>query len=446
MIRRIARGACLALLGVALLAGPASRLSAQSETERPRQLTDTTQEIFNKVWPLIEAKNWEQAIPLLNEALSKAKPDSYDTAMASVILAQVYLQRNTAGGSDYAAAVPLLENVLRLGYHEGERVLDFTFLLAQLHNMGGNTARAEELALRWLETAKKWKIENVIFYCSVVLQRAQAKDNKIDKEAVQKALAVLKKAMLVFPVPSEQLYMLLAIAYQLNDETDRAAEVFEVLVSKWPKNKQYWQQLYALYVNSSLHLRAILTLERAQAIGILSSPKDYLSKVGLYYNMGRFDKVIEILEKGLKDGTIDQEPNNYELLAAAYQQTFQEYKAIDAYQRAIKQFPNSAGKYYISITNLYWEMQKYAEALDAIEKGLAAGNVDNPGKLYMFGAYICFELRRYDHGLKLLDKAKPLLEDTAQAKQEFEGLATSLRDAIDREQKQAAAAAGKAKK
>ena len=441
IIRRIVRGSLLAAFGLALLAAPAVRLSAQNkETEKPRQLSEDTQVIFNKVWPLIEAKNWEQAIPLLNEVLSKAKPDSYDTAMASVILAQVYLQRNTPGGSDYAAAVPLLETVLRLDYHDEARMLEFTFLLAQLHNMAGNAARAEDLSYQWLQTAPKWKMENVIFYSSVVLQRAQSKD-KVDIEAVDKALAVLKKAMLVFPHPTEQLYQVLAISYQLKNEYEQAAEVFEILVSKWPKNKQYWQQLYALYVNSNQMLRAILTLERAQDLGILNTPKDYLSKVGLYYNLQRFDRVIDILEKGLKDGTIEQEANSYELLAAAYQQTYQEFKAIDAYKRAIEKFPDSAGKYYISITNLYWEMQNFAAALENIEKGLATGNVENPGKLYMFGAYICFELRRYQHGLELLAKAEPLIDESAQAKQEFEGLSNSIKDAIEREEKQAAAAA-----
>lgn len=444
LFSQIARGALFAAVGLALLAAPAARLSAQSDspsTERPRQLTETTQSTFNKVWPLIEAKNWEQAIPLLNEVLADARPDSYDTAMASVILAQVYLQRNTPGGSDYAAAVPLLENVIRLNYHDQTRILDFTFLLAQLHNLAGNAARAEELALRWLDLAKKWKTENVVFAGSLLLQRAQAKEGKIDKAAVAKAMGILKKAMLVFHNPSEQLYQIQAIAYQLNDEFDHAAEIFEVLVSKWPKNRQYWQQLYALYVNANMSIRAILTIERAQELGILNSPKDHLSRVGLYYNLQRFDRVTVILEKGLKDGTIEQEANNYELLAAAYQQTFQEFKAIDTYTRAIQKFPKNSGKYYISITNIYWEMQNYAEALNAIEKGLAAGDVENPGKLYMFAAYICYELRKFDHGLELLEKAKPLLADTAQAKQEFEGLTSSIKDAIDREKKQAAAAA-----
>jgi tetratricopeptide (TPR) repeat protein len=444
LIRRIARGSLFAAVGLALLAAPAARVSAQSEsapTERPKQLTDEAQAVFNKVWPLIEAKNWEQAIPLLNEILSKAKPDSYDTATASVILSQVYLQRNTPGGSDYAAAIPLLENVIRLNYHEQAKILDFTFLLAQLHNMGGNTARAEELAMRWLDTAPKWKIENVVFVTSIKLQRAQAKDGKIDKDAVTSASEIIKKAMLIFPNPTEQLYQIQAISYQLNNDYEKAAEIFEILVAKWPKNRQYWQQLYALYVNSNLNLRAILTLERAQELGILNTTKDHLSRVGLYYNLQRFDRVCVILDQGLKDGTIDSEANNYELLAAAYQQTFQEFKAIDTYRRAIEKFPKLAGKYYISITNLYWEMQKYAEALESIEKGLAAGDVENPGKLYMFAAYICYELRKYDKGLDLLAKAKPLLADTPQARQEFEGLTNSIKDAIERDQKQAAAAA-----
>lgn len=445
IIRRLARGSVLIALGLSFVVAPATRLSAQSnsETERPRQLTEVTQEAFNKVWPLIEAKNWETVIPLLNDVLAKAKPDSYDTAMASVILAQVYLQRNTPGGSDYAAAIPLLETTLRLAYHDEARILEFMFLVAQLQNIQGNPARAEELAMQWLERAPQWKNENVVFACSILLQRAQSKDNTIDKEAVHQAIELVRKAMLVFPNPTEQLYQIQAISYQLNDEYAKAAEIFEVLVSKWPKNRQYWQQLYALYVNSNESLRAVLTLERAQELGILNSTKENLSRVGLYYNLQRFDRVTDILEKGLNDGSIDNEPNNWELLAAAYQQTYYPEKAIHTYERAAERFPASAGKYNISITNLYWEMKNYPEALKHIELGLAAGDVENPGKLYMFGAYICFELRRYQKGLELLEKAKPLIGEGLQQQQEFRGLTDSINDAISREQAQAAAGAAR---
>jgi tetratricopeptide (TPR) repeat protein len=443
LIRRIARGSFFAAVILALLAAPAAQVSAQNAskaTETPRQLTDETQAIFNKVWPLIEAKNWEQAIPLMTEALAKAKPDSYDTAVGSVILVQIYLQRNTPGGSDFAAAIPLLENVIRLGYHDEPRILDFTFMTAQLYSSGNNYEKAQEFAVRWLERAKKWKPEVVVFTSSIMLQRAQGKDGKDDKELVGKVIQIMRKAMLTFPNPSEQIYQIQAIAYQLNNEFEKAAEIFEILVARYPKNRQYWAQLYALYVNSSQNLRAVLTLERAQELGVLTEPKDYLSKVGLYYNMQRYDRVCTIIEQGLKDGTIESVANNYELLAAAYQQRFENIKAIETYQRAIEKFPSNAGKYYISITNLYWEMQKYAEALQNIEKGLAAGDVPDPGKLYMFAAYICFELRQFDKGLALLGKAKPLLKDSPQARQEFDGLSNSINDAIEREKKQAAAA------
>ena len=111
-------------------------------------------------------------------------------------------------------------------------------------------------------------------------------------------------------------------------------------------------------------MRAIITLERAQERGILNSPRENLSRVGLYYNLQRFDRVAELLEEGLANGSIENEQNNWELLAAAYQQIFQEYKAIDAYDRAIEHFPDASGKFHSAITNLYWGMDDKEKALE----------------------------------------------------------------------------------
>ncbi|MGH8021155.1 MAG: tetratricopeptide repeat protein [Opitutaceae bacterium] len=445
-IRRLARSALLAALGVGLLAAPISILGAQDrdsdneeeDTERPRQLTTPTSEAFAKVQPLLDEKKWNEAVPILEKVLADSEPDSYDTAMASLILAQVLLQRNTEGGSDYNAAIPLIETVIRLGYQDEARLLDFQYLLAQLYLNKGDHVKATDLAKDWLDRAPKWQPEKVIFYCSVMIQNAQSEDGSVDKEAVKKAFDVVNRAMQLFPHPNESLYRILAISYQLLGQMDKTTELFEVMVEKWPENKQYWQQLYGLYVNDAESLRAIVTLERARELSILNSPQENSAYVALHYNLQRFDRVAEILEKGLADGSIENTINNWELLAAAYQQTFEEFKAIDAHKRAAEKFPDSAGKLNASISNLYWGMENKPEALKHLKIALEKGGVDDPARLYMFAAYICYELRRYQEGLDLMAKAEPHIGEDARLRGEFTGLHSSLTDALDRERAQAA--------
>ncbi len=441
-IRRLARSACLAALGLGLLAATAPESGAQDrdseDTDRPRQLSNATSEAFAKVQPLLDESKWNEAVPILQKVLADAQPDSYDTAMGSLILAQVLLQRNTEGGSDYAAAIPLMETVIRLGYQDEARLLDFQFLVAQLYLSVGNYVKAAELGKTWLDRSPTWQPEKVIFYCSVMLQHAQSDDGSVDKEAVQKSLDVVSRAMQLFPYPTEPLYRLLAISHQLLGQTDKATELFEIMVEKWPENRQYWQQLYGLYVNEGESLRAIVTIERAQKLGILDTPQQNAAYVALHYNLQRFDRVAEILEKGLADGSIENLLNNWELLAASYQQTFQEFKAIDAYKRAAAQFPDSAGKLHTSICNLYWGMDDKPKALEHLKIALEKGGLDDPARLYMFAAYICYELRQYQEGLELMAKAEPLIGEDAQLRGEFTGLQSSLTDALEREQAQAA--------
>jgi hypothetical protein len=78
----IFRRLTLPLLGAGLLAALAlaPALRAASADEPPPQFSDKTSEALGKIQPLLEAKDWDGAMALLNTALSVAGPDSYDRA------------------------------------------------------------------------------------------------------------------------------------------------------------------------------------------------------------------------------------------------------------------------------------------------------------------------------------------------------------------------------
>ena len=78
--------------------------------------------------------------------------------------------------------------------------------------------------------------------------------------------------------------MVLATQQQLG-QRDAAADTLEVLVKAYPATALYWQQLAGAYLSLAVdapdsattyryQLRALLTLERAQALGHLNTPQD----------------------------------------------------------------------------------------------------------------------------------------------------------------------------
>src|ERR1019366_3549793 len=100
---------------------------------------------------------------------------------------------------------------------------------------------------------------------------------------------------------------------------------------------QYWQQLEGLYLNlagtaekdeakmKKYYTQAINVVERAQAHGFMTTPKDNYNLVTIYYTVGQFGKATDLLYKGLKNGTIDSDIKNWELLASSYQQINEEF-------------------------------------------------------------------------------------------------------------------------
>src|SRR6185295_13612076 len=116
----------------------------------------------------------------------------------------------------------------------------------------------------------------------------------------------------------------------------------------------------------------IASIERAQALGFLRTPKDNYTLVGLYFNVGQFGKATELLYAGLKSGAIEPLQANWELLAYSFQQVDKPYQAIEVLKEAAKHFPKS-GQLDYQVAQIYYSLDKpkeaYASLVSATTKG-----------------------------------------------------------------------------
>ena len=88
-----------------------------------------------------------------------------------------------------------------------------------------------------------------------------------------------------------------------------------------------------------------------------------------YYKMGKYDKVITILEK------VKNNPDSYDIvysvLGNAYDILGDRDKALEIYKAGLKKFPNS-GKIYLELGVVEMSEKNYEEALKYYEKGIKA--------------------------------------------------------------------------
>ena len=408
------------------------------------QLSERIGEELSKLQPLIDAKNWEAAVALIGRLNSSAAPNSYDQAFLNDILAKLYLQKG-----DYDKSIAPMEIALRLadsnGYFDKRNVNMMLDYLSKIYYQEGTASKSPAIQQQYLNKAtvylKRFMQESdtvlpdtMLFYTSLLYNRAVLNPEKIDKELLSQAKANAEKALTLNNHPKENFYVILLATLQQQTDFKTSADYYELLVKKYPTNRGYWQQLMATYITLagesegplswSYNVRAILTIERAQALGFLNTPKDNFNLIGIYFNIAQYGKATELLHNGLKNGSIENSQKNWELLAYSYQQVNRENQAIDALLEATRFYPNS-GQLEFQIGQLYYSLDKLNDAYRHLKLSTTKGQLEKPAATYSFLAYLCYDLGKFEEGLEVINTALSLPDAPK------DGQLTRLKEALE---------------
>ncbi len=397
---------------------PKATTPDQPKVERNYQLGDDAIEVVTKYKTATDAKKYDEAVALIDARLAKTSDqNSYDYAILLEYKAQALLLKG-----DYANAIAPMERGLQLSdahnptYSDERITRELCYFLAQLYYQEGNAKgatpkqtaayldKSESYMKRWMRMTPKPTPEGLLFYASLLYNRATQDADHPDQALIKKTLSIVERGLHMSTHPRDQFYVLKLVCLQQLNRNAEAIEFLELLVAQKPENKTYWQQLAGLYLGQDQPVRAIITIERAQTHGIMVAPKDNYNLVGIHFNIGQFGRAAELLDKGLHDGSIENDIKNWELLASALQQMHRDFKAIDVLEEAAKRFPKESQLEYLIAQNLY-SLDKYAEALQHLERCVAHGGGNKPEQTNLFMAYIAYELKKYDVALAAANRA-----------------------------------------
>lgn len=392
-----------------------------------KDFSEAVSKELSKMREFFETENFDGALTLINTLLPGTGAESYDRAWLSQTKAQILLQKG-----QFSEAIPPLELMITLsdkhGFFEKAQVTEYVFYLAQLlfqeatNSANGTIAQRKPLADKTASYIQRWfrenpgvNADNHLTATSILYNLAVFDADNPNQELLKSSLAEAERGLYMSAQPKDALYLLkLAILTQLGNLKD-ATELLELLLAKDPTNRQYWPQLAASYLGLAaeskvpaeqfeLNLRAILTIERAQKQGMMNTPRDNFNLVGLYINMQKFDQAIDLLEKGLRDGGIENIQQNWEFLASSYQQVNKDMKAIETLIEASKLYPQ-AGTLDYQIANIYYSMDKVSDAFRHVQIALEKGNLPRLQQVRIFAGYLAYELKEFEAGAKILEAA-----------------------------------------
>jgi hypothetical protein len=441
-------------LALMLLVALPFAATAQEQEER-HQLEEKTSTELEKLKPLVDAKNWDGALALLNGLKSKVGPESFDMAIITDVEAKIYLQKG-----DYSKVIAPWEIALRLTdkhkYLSENSVQELIYYMAQIHYQEATStkvaavqkahfAKANAYLERWLANTTKplsdpSRQDAAIFYSNLLYNQAVIDPEKVDMEFLRKAEAEVEKGLRMSTNPKETFYIILLAISQQQGNYTRLADILELMVKQYPQKKDYWAQLAGVYGNLAAleknerkvreyNIRSIHAIERAQALGFMTTQKENYTIFGLYFNVGQFGRATEILHSGLRNGTIESDQKNWELLASSYQQVDQPFRAIEALNEGAKKFPKSGQLDYQAAT-IHYSLNKPEGAYKALQSAIAKGGLSKPGAVHAFMGYVCWELGKHAEALESINKAlaSPDTKNDKQLPQLKQAVEEAIRD------------------
>ncbi len=191
----------------------------------------------------------------------------------------------------------------------------------------------------------------------------------------------------------EEYYVLLRASYfQLEDSTN-LRDTLEYMVQRWP-NKDYWIHLSALYGEKGEERKKLAVLEAIYEDGLMNRENEFVQLAQLYIQAGGPYKGARILEKGMDEGTIEENERHYRLLAQAWMSAQDDRRAIPPLREAADRADD--GQLFVQLAQSYLNLGDNEDCVDASRRGLDRGGVRREDTANIVMGMCLFELERYD--------------------------------------------------
>jgi tetratricopeptide (TPR) repeat protein len=394
-----------ALLAVPLLVGQIAVSQLQSDVgvtplssaiaaeKKPKDTRETrrTPALRNKVYEKLaeaqeaaEDKDLAKASKILDSMIAsggKRALNSYELANVYNLYAFIYYSQE-----DYAKALKAYENVVAQPDIPIAMEVNTKFTIAQLYFVQEQWQKGINALLEWFKVT-----ENPNANAYVLLSQGYYQLKDYDKALfnVEKAISMYKEKD---KLPKEQWYNLARFLYFEKNEINKTVDVLEELLKYYPK-KQYWVQLSHMYGEQQKESEQLSAMETAYMQDMLDKSTEQVTMAYLYLNAEVPYKAARVMDKGLKNKSIEGKSKNWEIAGSAWRQAQEIDKAIPAMEEAAAK--SDKGELYTRLGNVYLDGDQFKKAISALNKGLSRGGVKRPDTARLVLGMAYFNTKQY---------------------------------------------------
>jgi tetratricopeptide (TPR) repeat protein len=396
----------LALLVVADQAFDAGIVSTATAQDAPKKERETrkTPALRNNIYEKLaeaqtfaEAKQYAEAEAVLNDMLDatskKSKLNRYE--LANVYNTYAYLRYAV---EDYNGALNYYQKVIDQR-PEIPLALEINTLytVAQLYFLQENWRKGIETLNTWMSVTDTPSTNAYVLLANGYFQ---LKD--YDKSLSNIQIAIDREEA-AGKVPKEQWYNLARFIHFDRDNFREALDILEILIMYYPK-KQYWVQASHLYGEEKDEARQLALLEATYEQNLLDRSQDIVLISQLYLQAEVPFPAARAMEKGLADDIVEKDSKNYELAGVAWRQAQEVTKSLPMLEAAASK--SEKGELYARLGNVYLDVDKNKEAVEALKRGLDKGGVKRPDQARLALGMAYFNLGEFNAARRAFREAR----------------------------------------
>jgi tetratricopeptide (TPR) repeat protein len=396
----------LSLLVVADQAFDAGFVSTATAQDAPKKERETrkTPALRNNIYEKLaeaqvfaEAKQYVEAEAVLNDMLDatskKSKLNRYE--LANVYNTYAYLRYAV---EDYDGALNYYQKVIDQR-PEIPLALEINTLytVAQLYFLQENWKKGIDTLNTWMSVTDTPSTNAYVLLANGYFQ---LKD--YDKSLSNIQIAIDREEA-AGKLPKEQWYNLARFIHFDRDNFRAALDILEVLIMYYPK-KQYWVQASHLYGEEKDEARQLAMLEATYEQNLLDRSQDIVLLSQLYLQAEVPFPAARAMEKGLADDIVEKESKNYELAGVAWRQAQEVTKSLPMLEAAASK--SEKGELYARLGNVYLDVDKNKEAVEALKRGLDRGGVKRPDQARLALGMAYFNLGDFNAARRAFREAR----------------------------------------
>ena len=380
---------CLAVIVGVLAFGNASaqranKADAETDTTKTKQAQAVSKEVYERIQKaqeMVEEKQYQPALKLLNSLYNPDKLTEYEQANVLNYIGFVYYNMD-----DVNNAIRTYERMLAIPTLEPQMAKQTTYTMAQLLTMQEQYAKALTVLNKWFTLEPNPAPEPFILKAQLVYNLDRFKEMVAPIESAMRIANERGK-----PV-KEDWWNLLNFAYFQQEDYRKVRDIQKTLLQNWPKAR-YWKSLAGAYTELGEDEKLIYAYDAAHTQGMLAKDTEFVTMAQLYLQAEVPYKAATLLQEKMDAGVVPKNEKNYRLLSQAWMLSMEDQKAIPALQAAAKL--STDGELDHRLANAFLNVGQYDECVKSANTAVRKGGLKNPDNVQISLGMCLYNLRRY---------------------------------------------------